>query len=183
MKVFVFFVLFFVSGTTFSRPLKSTSNIDRILEIDTTASEKFLKKGIEKRALNDYEGAKLDFTNAIKKNPKNVKAYLNRAYLNEILGVPFEAIEDYSKVLELNPKDVDTYISRAFVKWGLNELQSAIHDLDLAIGLDKKNGEAHFYRGLLMLLIDKREEGCEDLYKAKELQHDITDEELLKYCK
>ena len=46
------------------------------------------------------------YTTTINSNPKAEYAYINRAYLNYLLGNLENAIEDYDILISLNPNDI-----------------------------------------------------------------------------
>jgi len=59
---------------------------------------------------------------------------------------------------------------------------NAIKLLDQAIDLKKDYAEAYFARGTSYLMLNKRANACEDLYKAKDLEHWQAEEYIENYC-
>lgn len=175
MKFFILFLFFTIIQMT-------VFGSDFPIETDSIASEKYVMKGLEKKELSDFIGAKNDFTKAIELDPTNFDAYLNRALLKEATSDLVGAIDDYSKVIELNPSIVIAHVNRGFLKWSLKNYYDAIIDFSQAIKIDPKNGEAYFYRGMVKHHLDQNDNGCNDLNKAKTLGFDISQEELNRFC-
>jgi tetratricopeptide (TPR) repeat protein len=95
----------------------------------------FLNKG-------DNDIAIAYFTEAIKLNPEDDKAYCNRgaAYFSE--RKYDKAIADLTKVIELNPEDGEAYYSRGAAYALYRKYDNAIADLDKAIELNPNDYHA-----------------------------------------
>jgi Tfp pilus assembly protein PilF len=52
-----------------------------------------------------------------------------------------------------------------------------------AIAIDPKNGDAYFYRGEANYNLKKEKDACSDWKVSSELEFDLADEALEKYCK
>lgn len=79
---------------------------------------------------------------ALKKDPRNVYALINRgvdkSYLEDFEG----AIEDYTKIIEIDSDNALAYLNRGKNKKRIGNFISAIEDFDLAI---KTKGSEIFY--------------------------------------
>ncbi|MBK7871894.1 MAG: tetratricopeptide repeat protein [Saprospiraceae bacterium] len=60
----------------------------------------FWERGVCRFRIADYSGAKEDFSDVIKINPKNYNCLYNRGLTNERLGNRKEAIGDLKKLLK-----------------------------------------------------------------------------------
>ena len=67
-------------------------------------SLQYYSRGNCKKLLNDFKGAIVDFTKAIKYNPNFAEAYFRRADIKTILNDNEGAALDYVKAIELNPE-------------------------------------------------------------------------------
>ncbi len=63
-------------------------------------SEAYFNLALNKRALNDFSGAILDYNQAISIRPDYLKAYNSRAFAEAKLGKYSEAIKDYQTVIQ-----------------------------------------------------------------------------------
>ena len=67
-------------------------------------AEAALTKGINAGKNKDFDSAIINFTKAIKLDPKHAGAYYNRGYTYSKLKKYPEAIADYTKAIKLDPK-------------------------------------------------------------------------------
>jgi tetratricopeptide (TPR) repeat protein len=135
-----------------------------------TAAE-YSESGTAKEELEDYQGAILDYTMAIKIEPRNMMLYLKRGdakyFLNDFRG----AIADYSKGIEIDPNFAVLYISRGSRKDDLKDHQGAILDYKKA---NKINPDSNIYglMGISYYSLKKYQEAIINLNKAIELDPD-----------
>jgi Flp pilus assembly protein TadD len=101
-------------------------------------AEDLFKKGKDLSLDNKFEQAIQNYNQAIKLDPKMVKAYNNRgvAYMN---GKQYDlAIADFTKVIELDPKHGKAYNNRAIAYWCKEDKEKARQDVKKAEGLGIK---------------------------------------------
>ena len=100
-------------------------------------AQAFYNRGFHKKFTNDLNGALLDFSEAIKLQPKDYKSYNNRGYIKLELQDYKGAIEDFNKTIEFdNYKSEFTIIAignRGIAKLNLN--QDGCKDLKESINL------------------------------------------------
>ena len=89
----------------------------------------------------------LDYDAAIRLDPNDANAYLNRGYNKIQLGQHSAAILDYDAAIRLDPNDAKAYFNRGYAKAQLGQHYSAIADYDAAIRLDPNYANAYFNRG------------------------------------
>jgi len=112
-------------------------------------------RGVEKGKKGDLDGAIAEFDKAIKANPSNSLAYINRAYAKRLKKDPAGAIADYTKAIELDPKSADAYYNRGNVKaMDKKDVDGAIADYTRAIEADPQYSHAYYNRG-----VARREKG------------------------
>ncbi|PPJ63175.1 tetratricopeptide repeat protein [Cuspidothrix issatschenkoi] len=121
----------------------------------------------------DYQQAITNFTQAVKKNPKYAKGYVNlgnaRYNLNDYEG----ALANYNQALKLNPQEVKAYVNRGNVYYILadyssdpdKEYKQAIADFNTAISIDKNDAEAYIRRGIVRFEITKYVNNSLDEYQ------------------
>ena len=92
------------------------------------AAEKALEKGGEAYNTGDFKSAIINFTKAIKLDPKNTESYNHRAITYCELEKYTEAIADYTKVIEMDPKDAAAYSNRGNAYSSIEKYTEAIAD-------------------------------------------------------
>jgi tetratricopeptide (TPR) repeat protein len=107
--------------------------------------------------------AVVDYTEAIRLNPKLIAAYLNRGMLRRQSGDLAGALSDYNEVLRLNPNSDSAYNNRAVVRFFQKDLQGALLDLDQAIRLNPYFADAYRQRALVYGLSSDYRKSIADL--------------------
>jgi tetratricopeptide (TPR) repeat protein len=90
----------------------------------------------------DYDGAIVDYTNAITLDETNETYFDNRALSKSLKEDYAGAVDDYTSSIELYPNDPETYYQRALVKLSMNNNYDGCLDLKRAEELgspDAKN--------------------------------------------
>ena len=107
-------------------------------------------------------------------------AYYNRGFINAILGLNINAINDYKKSIELKPS-ADAYYNLAHVYVQESKFEMAIEELTNSIKINPNYSEAYGYRGMVFELFDL-DKACEDWRTAAKLGSEVA-VEFLKNCK
>jgi tetratricopeptide (TPR) repeat protein len=94
-----------------------------------------------------YEQAIIEYTNAIKLDPKFAGAYYNRGVTYSKKEQYELAIADYSKAMKVYPKYVDAYYSRGLIYGKKGQYNLAITDFSKAIKLNPQYADAYYNRG------------------------------------
>jgi tetratricopeptide (TPR) repeat protein len=140
------------------------------------AADAYCHRGLSRCDVQQNDGAIDDFTEALKRNPKNADAYrgLAAAFLAKGLALP--AIDDLAEAIRLAPESSETFCLRGQAWLALDEYDKAGDDARSAIRLDTKNGDAFYVLGLSLLArpkpqIDKAKEYFgEAVRRNKELE-------------
>ena len=120
---------------------------DEELEVLNNA-ELYLLKGNAWYNKSVYNNAIVNYTKAIKINPRYELAFYNRGQVWIAIKKYAEAIKDFDKVIEFNPNYTNIYVSRASA-WKIMEVyDKAIIDYTKAIEVDPNDPNAYYYRGL-----------------------------------
>lgn len=150
-------------------------------------AETLLNSGRQKLLNNDIEGAILDYSNAIKLNPSDPIAYIERSSAKDEKKDYKGAMADLNKAIELKPNNTYAYIAyinRALCKSNLGDNRGAVIDYTKSITIDPKNPAAYFGRGSVRYKLGLKEEACLDWSKAGELGDQNNDpyEMIKKHC-
>ena len=136
----------------------------------------YLRKGNEALQRNDFESARADYNEAIKRNSEYAAAYFNRGGAKSNLGDLNGAIADYDRVIELKPDYVvGAYFNRGSVKFGLGNYRSAIADYNEAIELNSEYAEAYNARGMVKFLSGDNYGAIADYNEAIELNSEYME--------
>lgn len=101
----------------------------------------------EKLNLHEFQGAIIDFTEAIRQKPDLADAYYGRGFAKSRLGDYQGAIVDFTKVIGLISDYAGVYCNRANAKRLLGDYRGAITDYAMAIGMKSDDVEAYYNRG------------------------------------
>jgi tetratricopeptide (TPR) repeat protein len=150
------------------------SNLNNVnSEFAVTENEKksnyYLKIGISKSEMKDYNEALKYLNMAIEKNPDNLNAYIERANVYNLIGKYDEAIKDTTYVLMHDPTNIIALNIRAFSMYKKGNISEAFNDTNKAIEIKPSYADAIFLRALLYEKQNKYEEMLSDLEKAAKL--------------
>ncbi|GHS84893.1 hypothetical protein FACS1894103_6030 [Campylobacterota bacterium] len=126
----------------------------------------------------DNQEAIRQFTQAIKSDPNNARAYYERGLLYGDIGDYKKAIEDYTRAININPNYADAYVNRGFLYAEFDHLK-AIEDFTQAIKSEPNYAWAYDGRGNSYLELGDRVKAEKDARKAC----DLSECELLQFLR
>lgn len=138
-KYFVFLVVF-IFITTFTLAAERTS---------TNVNKEAVLKAI------------VDYNQKIDTNPKSEDAYINRAYLNYLLGNIRAAIEDYDVLVSINNKNEEFFLNRGYLKHISNMRKEALEDYEMALQINPHYAFAHNNRGVVLSELGRSQESLD----------------------
>jgi Flp pilus assembly protein TadD len=98
-------------------------------------AEEFFEQGKKLQSAENSDQAIINYTEAIKRNPKFVKAYNNRGIVY-VGRQQFDlAIADFNKAIEFDPNNGKVYNNRAVAYWHKGEVARARQDIQKAQSL------------------------------------------------
>ncbi len=139
---------------------------------DKTANAKaaqYLNLGNAKYANGDFDGAMVDYNNAVASDPNFAAAYNNRGNTKSAKGDYDGAMADYDQALALDPKYAVAYNNRGNAKRVKGDLDGAIADCSSALALDPKYVLAYNNRGNGEFTKGENDAAIADYGKAIEL--------------
>ena len=134
--------------------------------------------------------------NEIIKNQDSIQitAYEERAniYMNlkkyDSAVIDYETVLNYDKVFSIYPElEAYAYNNLGYAQYKSGNIPHAFKNINLSIEMEPSNSYAFRNRGEILILENRRDEGCVDLLKAKELGFenlygDEVEKLLLQYC-
>jgi tetratricopeptide (TPR) repeat protein len=98
-------------------------------------AEKYFEKGYQKEQVKDFEGAILEYDEAISANGSYAKAYNHRGFSKSMSGNYTGGIEDCSKAISLENDYASAYNNLSYAKYELGDSVGACEDLHKALEL------------------------------------------------
>ncbi len=120
--------------------------------------------------LDRREEAIMYLKKAIKLDSSFVGPYVNIGFQYSLMGTYEESLGYFNKSLELEKDEPLTLNDRGFSRYKLNDYAGALEDINKSITRYAINAYAYKNRALVYLALEKKDEACADLKKAKELQ-------------
>lgn len=126
-------------------------------------------KGSAYTNMQKFQEALKEFTDALKLNPKNLGALMNRGIVRGILGDNRGAIDDLSKAIATNPAFTQLYFERGNLRGKDRDFKGAVADYTIAIKQNPRYTEAYLNRGAARYEIGDNEGVVEDFTKVLEI--------------
>jgi len=76
---------------------------------EAQSGQNYFEKGNAWREFRDYKGAIEQYTKAIALNPNYYQAFLNRAFVMQILGNYEAAHKDFNRAIQIKPNAYEGY--------------------------------------------------------------------------
>ena len=114
-----------------------------------TEDEILCVKGEIERSQGNYQEAIHLFTKAIEINPNSFKAFFNRAFTYDKIGLFNQSINDYTSSINIMPNHSFSYYNRGITYNKLGKYEQSIYDFSKAIEIEPSKPEYFFNRACL----------------------------------
>ncbi|KAM1037474.1 hypothetical protein ACFX15_031631 [Malus domestica] len=145
---------------------KAKKDLEQQEYYDPKLADEEREKGNEYFKQQKYPEAIKQYTEALRRNPKDPKAYSNRAACYTKLGAMPEGLKDAEKCIELDPTFTKGYTRKGAVQFFMKEYEKALETYQEGLKHDPSNQE----------LLDGVRRCVEQINKAS--RGDLTPEEL-----
>jgi tetratricopeptide (TPR) repeat protein len=116
-------------------------------------------------------------------NAGNFQPGIKDTYDTTLLGQPFEnALKDYDKVIGIDPEFYYGWYNRSYVKCLKGDYWGAVSDLTRALELKSDLPEAYYNKGLILIYLNLKTVGCNDMSNAGELGIQDAYHVMKRYC-
>ncbi len=126
--------------------------------------------GTAQYLLRQYADSKQTLTEAIRRNPRTVLWWYDRAVVEAYLGEFNEAISDANTAIGINAKYAFAYVARAKAQAGLGQAAQAMDDYNHAERLDPRIHDIYVERCELFLVSGQFEKAMADADRAVKLR-------------
>lgn len=147
------------------------------------SAEDLYASAVRKAEYFNFKGALNDLNEAIRLNPRYIKAYTYRGYVKDELDDYQGALTDYNKAVDLKGDDYEAYARRGALKKRYKDYDGAIEDLNLAIQYKPDYAKAYSDRGQARILNGDKNGGCTDMEKAKAMGYYAALNTISTHCK
>ncbi|KAL2348132.1 hypothetical protein Fmac_002132 [Flemingia macrophylla] len=120
---------------------KAKKELEQQEYFDPKLADEEREKGNEFFKQQKYPEAVKHYTESIRRNPKDPKAYSNRAACYTKLGAMPEGLKDAEKCIELDPTFVKGYTRKGAVQYFMKEYEKALETYREGLKLDPNNQE------------------------------------------
>lgn len=118
----------------------------KVLDDGSQDAEKFYNAGIEDFKVRNFQGAIINFNQAITLRPDFERAYYNRGATKFEMKDYNGAIADFDKALTI-VQGADSYFSRGQAKYALGNKVGAAEDYTKTVEIKSDYAQAFYYRG------------------------------------
>ena len=108
-----------------------------------------IRQGDGYRSSRQYDRAIVEYSEAIRLDPRSTEAYFNRGLAFEAIGSDRNALEDFSAVIRLNRKDARALERRATVHFRMGAYDRSAGDYEAALAVDARNAQALYGRAVV----------------------------------
>ena len=138
-------------------------------------AENYHLRGVAFLAHENYDNAIADFSESLRKSPRNVGALNNRGQASYLKGDYKSAVSDFSGAVVMDPKNFLAFNNRALAYLETEELDLALSDLQSALKLVPEYPEALNNRGIVYQKMKKYDEAIADFTAALKIDPRYTD--------
>lgn len=152
----------------------SVDELSRRVAARPTA-ENYHLRGVALLAQKEYDKAILDFSESLRREPKNAGAFNNRGQCHYLKGDYASAIQDFSTALRLDPKHFLAKNNRALAYIASTNFPAALSDLQAALQQVPEYPEALNNRGIVYQKMGRLDESIRDFTAALKIDPKYAD--------
>ncbi len=148
--------------------------LSRRLTSSATA-ENFHLRGVAFLAHQDYDRAIADFSESLRKSPRNAGALNNRGQASYLKGDYKSAVQDFTAAITIDPKSFLAMNNRALAYIEQENYPAALADLQGALTLVPEYPEALNNRGIVFQKMNRLDEAIADFTAALKIDAKYVD--------
>ncbi|MGH9968776.1 MAG: tetratricopeptide repeat protein [Pyrinomonadaceae bacterium] len=152
----------------------ASASLAQTIQNNPQTADDYFKRGNDFKNKNDYQKAIADYTEALRLDPKLVKALLNRAVAHFHLRDFDTAIADSTQAIKINPRYAEAYHNRGTAYASKGDHTQGLVDINRAIKLNPRLAEAYFSRGVLSYAREDDDRAIADFTRAIKLDPQLA---------
>ena len=157
-------------GKPLEGPSKAKEAAAHALALDPTLAEAHASLGMVKTQYDhDWAGARAEFEEAVRLNPKYATAHQWYGILLSVLGRPDEALAEINRAIELDPLSLIINTDKGRILYYAHRYDEAITQLQEALRLDADFGTAHNILGWCYAEKGMYDQAVAEVQKARDL--------------
>ena len=130
-------------------------NINQSIQLKNDWDISYFYRAVVHQAMGNYDDAMIDYTKAIKINPKMTDAYYNMAYITlsrKDIQEPDirKAIENLEKAIELDPKFLDALYAMAAAQKKIGDYHKCLEYLEMLLQIEPQAVNAKALKKLIL---------------------------------
>ena len=133
---------------------------------DSSKAMAYFYCGVAYSAVQDFQNATEQYSEAIRLNPEYTYAYTNRGIAKDALERFEDAIADFNEAIRIDPQNDKAYFGRGSAKAELGQYNEAIEDYDGAIRVNPRYATAYLGRGDVEAALCQPQEAIADYNRA-----------------
>lgn len=151
----------------------------------TISKKDYFIKALECNALGDKKGARINYSKAIKLDPKYAEAYVNRANIIYEISLKksrlcrgfekFIAITNYIRATVYNPNMFEAYVNIGVACSSMMGYSTAIKNYDQAISINPNNAIVYYYKAMANEGLRNYQLAMENYNKAIEVNSEYVE--------
>lgn len=146
---------------------------DSAIAAEPTLAKAWKLRGDCKQKRNEHKASLEDYSQAIKLDKSDARAYVSRSAARITTGNLNGALTDLDKALELTPEDADIIYNRACAKYMGGDNNGALRDAQRALKLNDQMADALFLSGVIKGEEQRTEEAMQEVEAALKMKSTI----------
>ncbi|NOT74031.1 MAG: hypothetical protein HOP08_03815 [Cyclobacteriaceae bacterium] len=160
---------------------KQLESLEAAMELQPPDAELLKWRGLLYLQKDNYVKTKADMLLARQlQDDSEIETYLGMSYYN--LDQHDSAFVSFNKAIELDATYAPSYLYASSMALEEGNFKLALEYASLNLRLDSQSKEALFYKGIALVELDKKDEGCRCLNRAFYLGMDEASGYLTEYC-
>ncbi|EON79348.1 hypothetical protein ADIS_0150 [Lunatimonas lonarensis] len=132
--------------------------------------------------LGKLDEAEVRFKAALEADTKNTQILLSLSNLYHKKRNHELALMYADNAVSISGAPSTAYFMKGRAMHQLGNVKEALREYNAAIKMSPENGQYYYYRGMLHQATDKKQQACNDLRKAVQLNFEVANDALANYC-
>ncbi|MCC5936645.1 MAG: tetratricopeptide repeat protein [Lunatimonas sp.] len=155
---------------------------EKFLETKPKNVKALYNRGRAYEEVGDLEQAEASFKRALEVDTKNTQIMLSLSNLYHKRKSYELSLMYADNAVAVSGAPSTAYFMKGRAMHQLGNVNEALREYNAAIKMSPGNGQYYYYRGMLHQATDKKQQACNDLRKAVQLNFEGANEAVANYC-